>query len=169
MASEGLISAYCEGFGFQGWIFRFVSVLGPRYTHGHVFDFFRKLSVDPTRLTVLGDGSQRKSYMHVQDCVDGLLLVTEKAQDKVNIFNLGVDGYCAVSDSIGWICDYLKLSPRLEFTGGNRGWIGDNPFIYLDTKRVTSLGWKPTFSIEEGVRDTLRWLKDNQWVYALRD
>src|SRR5262249_54570563 len=69
IAGEGLISAYCEGFGFQGWIFRFVSVLGPRYTHGHVFDFFRKLSADPTRLEVLGNGTQRKSYMHVNDCV----------------------------------------------------------------------------------------------------
>src|SRR5215217_4936754 len=85
LAAEGLIEAYCEGFGFQGYIFRFVSVLGERYTHGHVFDFYKKLLADPTRLHVLGDGRQRKSYMYVQDCVDAMLLVFEKVTDKVSI------------------------------------------------------------------------------------
>jgi UDP-glucose 4-epimerase len=93
-AGEGLISAYCEGFGFQSWIFRFVSILGERYTHGHVFDFYQKLKADPSHLPVLGNGRQRKSYLYVQDCIDAILLAMDKAQDKVNIFNLGVDGYC---------------------------------------------------------------------------
>jgi len=168
IAGEGLISAYCEGFGFQGWIFRFVSVLGPRYTHGHVFDFFQKLSSDPTRLEVLGNGTQRKSYMHVNDCVDGLLLATEKARDKVNILNLGVDGYCTVRDSIGWICEYLNVSPKLEFGSGDRGWIGDNPFIHLDVSRMKALGWSPKTSIQAGIVDTLRWIRENQWIYEKR-
>src|SRR5712664_3552233 len=101
VAAEGLISSYCEGFGFQGFIFRFVSILGERYTHGHVFDFVRNLQRDPTRLHVLGNGRQRKSYLYVQDCVDAMLMAIERATDKVNVFNLGTDSYCEVLDSVG--------------------------------------------------------------------
>ena len=167
-AGEGLISAYCEGFGFQACIFRFVSILGERYTHGHVFDFYQKLKADPTRLPVLGNGKQRKSYLYVQDCIDAILLAMEKAPDKVNIFNLGVDGYCEVNDSIGWICAELGLTPKMDYSGGDRGWIGDNPFIFLDTKRIQSLGWKPQFSIKEGVIKTVQYLRDNEWVFEAR-
>src|SRR6201991_3207875 len=91
LAGEGLIHAYCEGFGFQSWIFRFVSILGERYTHGHVFDFMKKLRQDPSRLPVLGDGTQRKSYLYIGDCLEAILFAMAKAQDKVNIFNLGTD------------------------------------------------------------------------------
>ncbi|AYG62410.1 NAD-dependent epimerase/dehydratase family protein [Rhizobium jaguaris] len=167
-AGEGLISAYCEGFGFQACIFRFVSILGERYTHGHVFDFYEKLNKDPTRLPVLGNGKQRKSYLYVQDCIDAILLAMEKAEAKVNIFNLGVDGYCEVNDSIGWICETLGLSPNLEYSGGDRGWIGDNPFIFLDTKRIQSLGWKPKYSIRDGVLRTVEYLRTNEWVFNAR-
>ena len=167
-AGEGLITAYCEGFGFQSWIFRFVSILGERYTHGHVFDFYQKLRVDPSKLLVLGNGHQRKSYLYVQDCIDAILLAMDKAQDKVNIFNLGVDSYCEVNDSIGWICESLGLQPRLEYTGGERGWIGDNPFIYLDTQRIQSLGWTPKHTIKEGVLRTVEFLKNNEWVFDAR-
>lgn len=168
-AGEGLISAYCEGFGFQACIFRFVSILGERYTHGHVFDFYRKLKDDPSRLPILGNGKQRKSYLYVQDCIDAILLAMVKAPDKVNIFNLGVDGYCEVNDSIGWICDRLDVKPRLEYSGGDRGWIGDNPFIFLDTKRIQSLGWKPKYGIREGVIKTVDYLRANEWVFEMRD
>ena len=167
-ACEGLISAYCEGFGFQACIFRFVSILGERYTHGHVFDFYQKLKADPTRLPVLGNGKQRKSYLYVQDCIDAILLAMSKAPDKVNIFNLGVDGYCEVKDSIGWICEELGLRPVLQYTGGDRGWIGDNPFIFLDTKRIQALGWQPKFGIKEGVIKTVQYLKANEWVLESR-
>jgi UDP-glucose 4-epimerase len=167
-AGEGLIAAYCEGFGFQSWIFRFVSILGERYTHGHVFDFYQKLKADPSRLPVLGNGKQRKSYLYVQDCIDAILLAMEKANDKVNIFNLGVDGYCEVNDSIGWICQELGVTPTLEYTGGDRGWIGDNPFIFLDTKKIQSLGWKPKFDIHEGVIKTIEYLRANEWVFEAR-
>lgn len=168
-ACEGLISAYCEGFGFQSCIFRFVSILGERYTHGHVFDFYQKLKVDPSRLPVLGNGKQRKSYLHVQDCIDAILLAMDKATDKVNIFNLGVDGYCEVNDSIGWICEELGLKPHLEYSGGDRGWIGDNPFIFLDTKKIQSLGWKPKLGIRDGVIKTVKYLRENEWVFEARD
>jgi len=168
-ACEGLISAYCEGFGFQSCIFRFVSILGERYTHGHVFDFYQKLKTDPSRLPVLGNGKQRKSYLHVQDCIDAILLAMDKAADKVNIFNLGVDGYCEVNDSIGWICEELGLKPQLEYSGGDRGWIGDNPFIFLDTKKIQSLGWKPKLGIRDGVIKTVEYLRENEWVFEARD
>lgn len=167
-ACEGLISAYCEGFGFQSFIFRFVSILGERYTHGHIFDFYKKLKDDPSRLAVLGNGKQRKSYLYVQDCIDAILLAVGKDSNKVNIFNLGVDDYCEVNDSIGWICNQLNLSPVLEYSGGDRGWFGDNPFIFLETQRIQSLGWRPKFSIREGVIKTVEYLKANEWVFESR-
>jgi UDP-glucose 4-epimerase len=167
-ACEGLISAYCEGFGFQSWIFRFVSILGERYTHGHIFDFYQKLKKDPTCLPILGNGKQRKSYLYVQDCIDAIMLAVEKSSEKVNIFNLGVDGYVEVNDSIGWICRDLGVSPRLDYSGGDRGWIGDNPFIFLDTTKIQSLGWRPDLNIEQGVMRTIQYLKNNEWVFDSR-
>jgi UDP-glucose 4-epimerase len=168
LAGEGMLAAYSEGFGLRTFIFRFVSILGPRYTHGHVYDFYRKLSADPSQLTVLGDGKQRKSYLHIDDCISAMLTVMEKAEGKVNVFNLGTDEYCEIVNSIGWICEEMDVKPRLDYTGGVRGWIGDNPFIYLDTAKVCALGWKPKFNIEQGVRNTLNWLKANDWVYDER-
>ena len=167
-ACEGLISAYCEGFGFQSWIFRFVSILGERYTHGHIFDFYQKLKKDPSCLEVLGNGKQRKSYLYVQDCIDAIMLAIEKANEKVNLFNLGVDGYVDVNDSIYWICKELGVSPRLDYSGGDRGWVGDNPFIFLDTRKIQSLGWRPKFDIQQGVIRTVRYLKNNEWVFNAR-
>lgn len=169
LACEGLIAAYCEGFGFQSWIFRFVSILGERYTHGHVFDFYKQLKADPTQLLVLGNGKQRKSYLYIQDCLDAIQLAVENATDKVNIFNLGVDGYCEVNDSIGWISQTLGVQPRLEYTGGDRGWVGDNPFIFLDTNKIRALGWEPKHTISQGVVKTIEFLKANEWVFDTRD
>jgi len=169
LAGEGMIEAYCEGFGFQSWIFRFVSILGERYTHGHVFDFYRELKQNPSRLEVLGNGKQRKSYLYIQDCIDAILLALEKSNESVNVLNLGVDGYCEVNDSIGWICEELVVSPKLEYTGGDRGWIGDNPFIFLDTSKIRDLGWKPKLSIKDGVLKTIQYLKTNEWVFEERD
>ena len=169
LAGEGLIAAYCGGFGFQSWIFRFVSILGERYTHGHVFDFYRKLKQNPSRLKVLGNGKQRKSYLYIQDCIDAILLALEKSNESVNVLNLGVDGYCEVNDSIGWICEELGVSPKLEYSGGDRGWIGDNPFIFLDTSKIRDLGWKPKLSIQDGVLKTIQYLKTNEWVFEERD
>jgi UDP-glucose 4-epimerase len=168
LACEGLIEAYCESFGFQSWIFRFVSILGERYTHGHVFDFYKQLKADPTQLRVLGNGKQRKSYLHIQDCLDAMQVAVEKATDKVNILNLGVDGYCEVNDSIGWISQALGVQPELEYTGGDRGWIGDNPFIFLDTKKIRDLGWVPKHTIRQGVIKTVEFLKNNEWVLESR-
>jgi UDP-glucose 4-epimerase len=163
LAGEGLIAAYCAGFNFQGYIFRFVSLLGERYTHGHVFDFYKKLLANPQEIEVLGNGKQRKSYLYVQDCLDAMLLAIERAGEPVSIFNLGTDEYCTVNDSLGWICAHLGLEPRRRYTGGERGWIGDSPFIFLDTAKIRSLGWRPKLSIREGILRTLTFLQNNPW------
>jgi UDP-glucose 4-epimerase len=168
VACEGLIAAYCEGFGFQSWIFRFVSILGERYTHGHIFDFYRQLKQHPNELSILGNGKQRKSYLYVQDCLDAIFISLEKANERVNIFNLGFDGYVEVNDSITFILNELNLKPKLNYSGGNKGWIGDNPFIFLDTKKIQSLGWKPKLDIKEGVIKTVNYLKKNEWVFEER-
>jgi UDP-glucose 4-epimerase len=168
LAAEGLIQAYCEGFNFQGYIFRFVSILGERYTHGHVYDFYKQLLQDPKNLTVLGNGKQRKSYLYIQDCLDAIMFAMDKAQDKINIFNLGTDEYCEVNNSIDWICEYLGLTPEKKYTGGERGWIGDNPFIFLDCSRMRGLGWKPKLTIREGVMQTIKYLSENNWVLENR-
>lgn len=168
LAGESLIQAYCEGFGFQAYIFRFVSILGERYTHGHVFDFYKSLRSNPDELRVLGDGHQRKSYLYVQDCLDAILMAIEQTNEKVSIFNLGADEYCRVNDSIGWITTYLQVDPKLNYTGGERGWIGDSPFIFLDCSRIRALGWRPKLSIKEGVVRTLQYLQRNPWILEVR-
>lgn len=168
LAAEGLIQAYCEGFNFQGYIYRFVSILGERYTHGHVFDFYKQLLDDPNKLHILGDGKQRKSYLYIQDCLDAMLFAMDKAQDKINIFNLGTDEYCEVDNSVSWICNYLGVSPERSYGGGKQGWIGDNPFIFLDCSRIRQLGWKPKLGIRDGVTQTIKFLSENQWVLNCR-
>ena len=168
IAAEGLLSSYAQtdrpAPGFHVWIFRFVSVLGPRYTHGHVYDFWRKLVRDPSRLDVLGDGKQAKSYLHVSDCVAAMFVAIEKAtHPNVNIFNLGFDDVLEVDESIKIISRTMKVAPRIEYAGGERGWPGDEKRILLDTRAICALGWSPTKTIEESVVETLAFLIANPW------
>jgi UDP-glucose 4-epimerase len=162
-AAEGCIAAYAEAGHVCVSVFRFVSVLGPRYSHGHVIDFVRQLLKDPSTLRILGDGTQRKSYMHAHDCVAG---VTSRLahEPKFEVFNLGVDGYCTVTESATWICERLGITPELAYTGGDRGWVGDNPFIYLDTARMRATGWEPAHPIREAVESTVDYLLANRWI-----
>src|SRR5438067_9803009 len=162
VCAEGLLSSYAHGFGFHVWIYRFVSMLGPRYTHGHVIDFWRKLRRDPTRLEVLGNGLQRKAYCHVLDCIDAMFVVVERSkEDPIAVYNLGHTDTLTVNESIAIIGEELKVSPRLEYTGGARGWIGDSPLIMLDTTKLRSLGWEPKRSLKESILDTLHFLQEN--------
>lgn len=170
LAGEGLIQAYAHGYGFVGVIFRFVSILGERYTHGHVFDFCRSLRRDPSRLQVLGDGRQEKSYLYVGDCVSAMRMATEQPLESgaVRIYNLGTDETIVVDDSIAAITAHLGVTPELEYTGGIRGWLGDSPLIHLDCARIQSLGWQPTLSIREAIARTVDWLQRNPDVLEER-
>jgi UDP-glucose 4-epimerase len=166
VACESMIQAYSEGYGFESYIFRFVSILGERYTHGHIFDFYKQLIEHPEYLNVLGDGTQRKSYLYIQDCVDAMLHVLSlKSETKVNIYNLGTNEYVQVNDSVRFILEHLNLNPEIRYSGGNKGWIGDNPFIFLDTTKIRNTGWNAKLTIKQGVISTLTWLQKNQWVY----
>jgi UDP-glucose 4-epimerase len=158
LAAEGLITAYAEAFEMQACVFRFVSILGERYTHGHVVDFYRQLKEHPHFIDVLGNGEQKKSYLCVQDCIAAIATAMERCGERVNIFNLGTDSYCTVNDSIRWISERLGVHPEIRYSGGDRGWIGDNPFIFLDTRRIQALGWTPRFTIREGILQTLDFL-----------
>jgi UDP-glucose 4-epimerase len=168
LAGEGLIAAYAHGFGFTGLVFRFVSILGERYTHGHVYDFFRALRQDPTKLRVLGDGRQEKSYLYVQDCVSAILCAAERHGEDPStfeVYNLGTDETVVVDQSVGIITRHLGVTPEIEHTGGVRGWAGDSPLIHLDCEKIRALGWRPELTIEQSIVRTLDWLDANDYVF----
>jgi UDP-glucose 4-epimerase len=167
LAGEGLLEAYAHGYGFTPVIFRFVSILGERYTHGHVIDFYKALKRDPTALRVLGDGRQEKSYLYIGDCVSAIFAAVAAHQERpgeVGIYNLGTDETVIVDESIETICRYMGISPELEYEGGPRGWPGDSPLIHLDCTRIRALGWTPTLTIREAINRTVEWLDANPWA-----
>ncbi len=167
LAGEAMIQAYCEGYGFSGTVLRFVSIMGERYTHGHLYDFSRALRENPESLLVQGDGRQRKSYLYVGDCIDAVVLLATRADTPgtASAFNLGTDEVSDVNTSIRAVCAHLGVDPRLEYTGGVRGWIGDSPLIHLDCAKLRALGWEPKLTIAQAVGRTLDWLAANPWVY----
>ncbi len=168
IAGEGMIGAYAHGFGFTGVAFRFVSILGERYTHGHLYDFYCALRRDPSHLRVLGDGRQEKSYLYVQDCIDAMLTAVaahEQRPGEMAVYNLGTDETVVVDDSIALICEHMGVTPVIEYTGGRRGWAGDSPLIHLDCARIRALGWAPTLNIRDAVLTTLRWFDANPYAW----
>lgn len=168
-SAEALIQAYCEYFSLKSWIFRFVSFMGPHYTHGVIFDFMKKLRDNPEKLHMLGDGTQRKSYLHVKDGVKAILTAIEKSEDQTNIFNLGNREWITVKDLADIVCETLEMKDvAYTYEGGIRGWKGDTPFVHLDIARISSLGWEPEYSVEETIIDTVRYLKNNAYLLDLR-
>jgi UDP-glucose 4-epimerase len=168
---EGLISAYCLAYGMRSWIYRFVSVLGERYTHGVVFSFSKQLleqerSHQPLELAFLSDGTPTKSYMYVGDCVSGIWHGVQHAKDQVNIFNLGTDEEISAREIGEIIIDELGMHGKVRMTFGTtqRGWVGDAPHIRPSIARLQSLGWRPQLSIRDAIRRTVRYLKDNPWT-----
>ncbi len=162
LAGEAMIQAYCEYYEMQSWTFRFVSWIGERYTHGAIFDFIKKLQKNPKELEILGDGKQKKSYLYVKDGVDGIFYAITHAQGNKNIFNLGHKDHMNVLDLATIVCDEMKLkNVQFKCTGGERGWIGDAPFVQLSTERLEKLGWKAKTPIETGIRRTVRYVLDN--------
>jgi UDP-glucose 4-epimerase len=168
LAGEALIQAYAEGYGIKGYVFRFVSILGERYTHGHIFDFANKILKNSSAIEVLGDGKQQKAYLYVGDCVRALWHVVSTQNEKINVFNLGPDEYVNVDQSLDVICSVMKANPKRNYTGEKRGWIGDSPFIFLDCKKLKSTGWKAEKTIRQSVETTLKYLLENKWVLERR-
>lgn len=146
LASEAMISAYCHSYGLRAWVFRFANVVGPGMTHGVIYDFLRKLHRDPTRLEVLGDGRQSKSYLWVDDCIDGMRLAEERSADPVNIFNLGTKQQISVREIAERVVRALGGTARITYTGGTRGWVGDIPLQLLSIEKIESLGWRPQYT-----------------------
>ena len=157
LACEALITAWIGTFGAQGFIHRFANIVGPRGTHGVIFDFIHKLKNDPTRLEVLGNGKQEKSYMSAQDCVRSMLHVLENNDEQMNLYNLGTGDTCSVSRIAEIVVEESGLDGvKLEFTGGSRGWAGDVPKTYLDVKKLLGTGFEPSTMSEQSIRDTAR-------------
>ena len=171
-ACEGILSSYAGKFDLNVGVFRFVSVVGPWYSHGHVFDFYKKLKSDPTRLEILGDGEQRKSYLHIDDIISGLLCVMAdiliRDSPSYEVYHIGNTDYCTIKQSASWICEELDVCPNYEFTGGIRGWVGDSPFVFLDTTKLSNLGWVQEHSLESSIKATAQWLRCNEWIFQER-
>jgi UDP-glucose 4-epimerase len=158
MASEGLISAYCHMFGFCGRALRLANVVGPRQTHGVGYDFLRRLKADPTRLRILGDGTQRKSYIHVEDVLRAVFAVTSQVATPYDVFNVATDDYVTVLEIAKLAVEISGLDERnveFEFTGGDRGWKGDVPIVRFDCAKIKALGWKNRYSSKEALREAM--------------
>lgn len=157
LACEGLVSAYAELYGIKGWIYRFANIVGHRSTHGILFDLVEKLNNDPKRLEVLGNGKQSKSYMLVEECVDGMLFGFKKAKDRLNYFNLGADDQITVKRIVEILLEETRLkNVKVKYTGGESGWKGDVPKFLLDNKKMKKLGWKPKRSSEQAIREAAK-------------
>jgi UDP-glucose 4-epimerase len=156
VASEGLISAFCHTFGMQGWIFRFANIVGDRGTHGVIFDFINKLKRNPHELEVLGDGTQEKPYLHVEECIDGILFGLDHSNERVNVFNLGCDSSTDVTTIAKMVITAMNLQDvRIRYTGGDRGWPGDVPQVRFNCDKINALGWRARHTSDEAVRMTV--------------
>jgi UDP-glucose 4-epimerase len=162
-SAENFLGAYAHAGKFNVTIFRFVSVLGTRYTHGHIFDFVQRLKQDPTELKVLGNGFQNKSYMHVSDCVRGVIGL--RGANQFEIFNLGRPDSIVIRESIKIIAESLKLTPNISYGDGPSGWVGDNPLILLEVEKAKQGGWVPNTTISSAIEETVGWLVENNWVF----
>ncbi len=156
VACETLVSAFAHNYDLRSWIFRFGNIVGPNPTHGVIHDFVLRLKDEPTKLTVLGDGSQSKPYVYVEDCIDGMEFGVAHASASVNCFNLAVDDQTSVREIAQWTCEAMSVTPAIEYGDSPRGWRGDVPYVKLDTRRMTALGWKPKLSSNEAVQRTIR-------------
>ncbi len=156
LSDEAMICAYCNTFDMRAWIYRFANVIGSRESHGILFDFIKKLRADPENLEILGDGSQTKSYIHVGDCTDAILVGLDKGNDKVNIYNIGSDDYVDVKKIAELVSKQMNLAPNFNFTGGDKGWVGDVRHMQLDAKKLKDIGWSPQFNSESAIVETLK-------------
>jgi UDP-glucose 4-epimerase len=152
LACEGLISAFCDTFNMRGWIFRFANIIGKRATHGVIYDFINKLAKNPSELEILGDGSQRKPYLYVDDCISGILWGYKHSKEKINLYNLGCPTTTDVKTIASILIDKMGLkNVQIKYTGGDRGWIGDVPQVCYDVSKINKIGWKAQMTSDEAV------------------
>jgi UDP-glucose 4-epimerase len=156
LAEESLISTYTHSHDMQAWVFRFANIVGPRLRGAVIPDFIEKLREDPDSLTILGDGRQQKSYMHVSECIDAMCYAVEHADDDHNVFNLGTRTTTSVDRIADIVADEMDLDPEYEYTGGDRGWTGDVPRMRLSIDKLAALGWEPSHSSDDAVRQSAR-------------
>jgi UDP-glucose 4-epimerase len=154
---EALISAFCNIFDMRSWIFRFANIIGNRATHGVIYDLIRKLKKDPSQLEILGDGTQRKPYLHVDECIDGILYCLTKSQDKMNLFNLG----CSTTTDVATIAKFIVNemgynNVQFRYTGGDRGWPGDVPQVRFNVNKINELGWHATYTSDDAVKRAIK-------------
>jgi UDP-glucose 4-epimerase len=168
LAGEAMLQAHCAAYDTRVWIFRFASITGPGYSHGFIYNFYRELLKNPNELYVHGGKEQQKTYLDVDDCINAMLTIVDKAKDKVNTFNLGNSETIGLPDSIPIITNHMGLNPKIVWSGNEVGWIGDSKINNLDTTKLESLGWKPNYNIHQTIKRTLNWLDDNQWILSLR-
>jgi UDP-glucose 4-epimerase len=163
LGCEGLISSFCGTFDFQAWIYRFANVVGIRGTHGVIVDFIKKLEENPKELEILGNGKQKKPYLHVKELVEGIIYGLENSDKKINLYNLGVDSNTTVNRIAELVLEEMNLSDvKFKYTGGKRGWAGDVPRFQLSTDKMKKLGWKAKLSSDEAVRKAIRETLDNK-------
>lgn len=159
-ASEHYVSTYSQLYGVRGAVLRYANVVGPRLTHGVIYDFYYKLKRNPKELEILGDGDQEKSYLHVVDAVEATLLAVQKTRKNLDVFNVGSEEQITVKNIADLIVSKLGLeSVKYKYTGGRTGWPGDVPIMLLSIEKLKSLGWKPKFTVEKSILDTVDWLK----------
>ena len=163
LASEGLISAFCGTFDLQAWIYRFANVVGTRGTHGVIVDFIEKLKKNPKELEILGDGKQCKPYLHVSDCVEGIIFGLEHSHDKINLLNLGCKTNTTVTKIAEMVVEEMGLNDvSFKYTGGKRGWKGDVPRFQLDAGKMNKLGWNERYTSDEAVKKAIKEILNNK-------
>lgn len=163
--SENYIYTYAHYYNWNAYVFRFVSWIGERYTHGCIFDFMKKLKKDPAHLHMFSNGTPKKSSLYVKDGVNAIFTIIEKSHEKINIYNLGHEEITTVKDIADIVCDELGIKDvKFTFEGGEKGWIGDNKFVHLSIEKLKKMGFNTSLSIEEGIRRTVRYLKENNYL-----
>jgi len=158
LACEAFAEAYTKLSDIKFWGFRFANVVGERCRRGVIWDFVHKLIDNPRELEILGNGKQSKEYLYVKDCIDGIMIGYRGTSDPVNIFNLGVEEQTLVDRVADIVIEEMGLvEVKRRYTGGDRGWIGDNPVVNLSLQKLRGMGWRPRISAEEAIRITTRW------------
>lgn len=156
LACEGLIAAFCHNYNLQALIFRLANIVGRNSTHGVLVDFIRKLNFNPAKLQVLGDGSQEKSYLYIDDCIEGMLFGYAHLNDQVSYYNLAGIGTTSVSKIVKMVVEALgKTSTVIQYSRGRRGWLGDVPQVSLDTNKLRKAGWVAKWNSDEAIKKAI--------------